>query len=176
MKNISLLLILFAFCNCLHAQDFIIKESGDTLFCKITKVEGSKLIYTINGGDKQEISIRDVKEFSSPQNNMSFYDSIPKADLATQMMQLNLKVDKIQLNLRKAHSQYQKGTGLIFASAVVNGATFGYLLLMASDNNSDNGIVTIAGTSLSGLLGLIGVILHIDSHKHIGAAGGYKND
>jgi hypothetical protein len=87
----------------------------------------------------------------------SRYDSI-----VSRVKDLELKQEKIEVNLIRSHNEFRLGTILqvLGAVAMIAGAE-------EMDTEDTSKVLFISGASVSG----IGLALQIDSHKFIGRAG-----
>jgi hypothetical protein len=84
-----------------------------------------------------------------------------KAQMAdtTEIRKMQESIDRINLNLDKAHKQYRTGTVLIVVGLALNGAA----VLAGNDNDGRGFIAGLGGIAILG-----GGLVHIDSHKYIG--------
>jgi hypothetical protein len=83
-------------------------------------------------------------------------------ELRKEILSLKQETKEIQLHLNRSHREFKTGT-LFYALGVGLTIAGSY----AEANNGSGGNIFLVGT---GCL-LVGGILHIDSHKHIGRAG-----
>lgn len=97
------------------------------------------------------------------------FSLIGKAQMVDSMavVQLNERIDNINLNLDKSHKQFRTGTYLVAAGLAVNG------LALIAGQNGGGGFLAGFGS----LFLMAGTVVHIDSHKYIGRTRKeYPND
>lgn len=75
------------------------------------------------------------------------------------IQQMNQRIDRINLNLERAHRQYQTGTILMSIGAAIN-----FVSLIGGVDQGGAGFMRGVGT----LAMVTGGVIHIDSHKYIG--------
>lgn len=84
------------------------------------------------------------------------------------------QIDNIQLHLTNSHKEYQKGTAVFVIGTLLSLGGIG--MLASRTETSTNSVTSVGYISIGvgGLMQLIGGIFWIDSHRHIGYAGGYN--
>lgn len=98
---------------------------------------------------------------STDQADDSFYNPSVQ-QLRREILALRQQTEEIQFHLNKSQREFKVGT-------ILYAVGFGLVIVgssSAANNGGGAGLVT-AGS----LLFLSGIVLHIDSHKHIGRAG-----
>ena len=80
------------------------------------------------------------------------------------------RIDNIELNLGKSHEQFQVGTIFIATGLLLSA---GGIMSSVAGTTTD---VPIFLYGIGSALSLTGLIIHLDSHKHIGRAGRWKNN
>ena len=184
--------VFFSFPFASFAQHYIVREQGDTIFCRINKVDDQVILYSDTGRNQKSILRKEVSGISTPGYSMGkeITEQKPEPDttslavLKNELTALTIEMERIKSNLYHAHANYRSGTGFIILGSAITFASSIYGL--ASGNNIDykdpNALKKINtinklmyGTAgLGGLLSFLGLAIQIDSHRHIGTAGGFN--
>lgn len=90
--------------------------------------------------------------------------------LKNEIMNMKIKINTIELHLEKSHTEYQMGTALFFIGTILAVGGTGSAMLSRESEMWPCLIFAGVGTALQ----ISGGILWLDSHKHIGRAGGYN--
>lgn len=90
------------------------------------------------------------------------YDS-----LVQRILKLETSTAQLQVGLQKSHREFRTGTALMIVGTLITGLSFA--LTEKQTNNINTGLAAVGGTLM-----VVGGIIQIDSHKHIGRAGNFK--
>jgi len=187
MKNLIILSILSVFSISLKSQeyqDYIIKQNGDTIKCKITGISEYYILfkyYDLNKGKvRTEIDLNDVKSYKSiyfPSQESNIIFNSKEKSLLLNDSTFNVlfkKVENINNNMLLSHNEFRKGTETIVSGlfcSIISSICFVLDPTITTGTSSYTNQtyinpVPIIGFSLGTIIMVIGEIIQIDSHKY----------